>query len=137
MTITIHSSFLPHLDPEESLTFYRDVLGFEVRLDVGYENLRWITVGPAGQRDTAIVLHPPAATPGLSEEDRSLILELVAKGSYFGVNLATPDLDQTFEALVAAGADVVQEPIAQDYGIRDCAVRDPAGNLLRIQETAA
>lgn len=137
MRTTIHSSFLPHLDPEESLAFYRDVLGFDVRLDVGYEDMRWITVGPADQPDTAIVLHPPAATPGLTDDERTMLLELIAKGSYFGVNLATPDLDGTFASLVEAGADIVQEPIAQDYGIRDCAVRDPAGNLLRIQEVAA
>lgn len=137
MRTTIHSSFLPHLDPEESLAFYRDVLGFDVRLDVGYEDMRWITVGPADQPDTAIVLHPPAATPGLTDDERTMLLELIAKGSYFGVNLATPDLDGTFASLVEAGADIVQEPIAQDYGIRDCAVRDPAGNLLRIQEVSA
>jgi catechol 2,3-dioxygenase-like lactoylglutathione lyase family enzyme len=136
MDITIHSSFVPHLDPDASLAFYRDTLGFEVRLDVGYEDMRWITVGPAGQPDTAIVLHPPAATPGLTDEERAMLLELIAKGSYFGVNLATPDLDATFAALEANGADIVQEPIDQDYGLRDCAVRDPAGNMIRIQQTS-
>lgn len=135
MDITIHSSFLPHSDPEASLAFYRDVLGFEVRLDVGYEDMRWITVGPAGQPDTAIVLHPPGATPGLTDEERTMLFELIAKGSYFGVNLATPDLTATFEGLEAAGAEIVQEPIDQDYGLRDCAVRDPAGNMIRIQQT--
>jgi len=134
MQTTIHSSFLPHLEPEQSLAFYRDVLGYEVRLDVGYEDLRWITVGPAGQPDTAIVLHPPAATPGLTDQERTTLLELIAKGSYFGINLATRDLDATFAALEAAGAEIVQEPIDQDYGVRDCAVRDPAGNLIRIQQ---
>jgi catechol 2,3-dioxygenase-like lactoylglutathione lyase family enzyme len=136
MELTINSSFLPHLDPEASLAFYRDVLGFDVRLDVGYEDMRWITVGAPGQDDTAIVLHPPAATPGLTDEERTMLLELVAKGSYFGVNLATPDLDATFAALESSGADIVQEPIEQDYGVRDCAVRDPAGNMIRIQESA-
>lgn len=135
MDISIHSSFLPHSDPEESLAFYRDVLGFEVRLDVGYEDMRWITVGPAGQPDTAIVLHPPGATPGLTDEERTTLLELIAKGSYFGVNLATPDLTDTFERLEAGGAEIVQEPIDQDYGLRDCAVRDPAGNMIRIQQS--
>ena len=134
MDITIHSSFLPHIDPEASLVFYRDTLGFEVRLDVGYEEMRWITVGPAGQPDTAIVLHPPTATPGLTDEERSTLLELVAKGSYFGANLATADLDSTFATLESSGAEIVQEPIEQDYGVRDCALRDPAGNMLRIQE---
>ena len=134
MELSIHSSFLPHLDPEASMAFYRDTLGFEVRLDVGYEDMRWITVGPAGQPDTAIVLHPPTATPGLTDDEQRTLLELVAKGSYFGVNLATPDLDATFALLEAGGADIVQEPIEQDYGLRDCAVRDPAGNMLRIQQ---
>ena len=135
MDITIHSSFLPHSDPDASLAFYRDVLDFEVRLDVGYEDMRWITVGPAGQPDTAIVLHPPGATPGLSDDEKNTLLEIIAKGGYFGVNLATPDLDTTFAKLEAAGTDIVQEPIEQDYGVRDCAIRDPAGNMIRIQET--
>ncbi|MGY2064538.1 VOC family protein [Blastococcus sp. SYSU DS0619] len=134
MDITIHSSFLPHTDPEASLAFYRDVLGFEVRLDVGYEGMRWITVGPPGQPDTAIVLHPPTAGPGLTDEDKRTILELMAKGSFFGVNLATADLDGTFATLERGGAEVVQEPTDQPYGLRDCAVRDPAGNMIRIQQ---
>ena len=134
MDITVHSSFLPHIDPEASLAFYRDTLGFEVRLDVGCEEMRWITVGPAGQPDTAFVLHPPTATPGLTDEERNTLLELVAKGSYFGANLATADLDSTFATLESSGAEIVQEPIEQDYGVRDCALRDPAGNMLRIQE---
>jgi catechol 2,3-dioxygenase-like lactoylglutathione lyase family enzyme len=136
MDIKIHSSFLPHSDPEESLAFYRDVLGFEVRLDVGYENMRWITVGPTDQPDTAIVLHPPGATPGLTDEERTTLIEVIAKGSYFGVNLATADLDGTFAELEASGAEIVQEPIDQDYGLRDCAVRDPAGNMIRIQQSS-
>ncbi|MFG2048106.1 VOC family protein [Micromonospora sp. NPDC048935] len=134
MDITIHSSFLPHIDPDASLTFYRDVLGFEVRNDVGFGGMRWITVGPAGQPGTSIVLHPPAATPGITDDERQTILELVAKGSYFGVNLATSDLDATFATLEATDAEVVQEPTEQPYGVRDCAFRDPAGNLIRIQE---
>ena len=134
MEITIHSSFLPHTDPDASLAFYRDTLGFEVRNDVGYQGMRWITVGPAGQPDTSVVLHPPAATPGLTDDERRTILELVAKGSYFGVNLATTDLDGTFAQVEAAGAEVVQEPTEQPYGVRDCAFRDPAGNMIRIQE---
>jgi catechol 2,3-dioxygenase-like lactoylglutathione lyase family enzyme len=134
MKITIHSSFLPHTDPDASLAFYRDVLGFEVRHDVGYKGMRWITVGPAAQPDTAIVLHPPTALPGLTDDERQTILELMAKGSYFGVNLATPDLDGTFAKLAASGAEVVEEPTDQPYGIRDGAVRDPAGNLIRIQQ---
>jgi catechol 2,3-dioxygenase-like lactoylglutathione lyase family enzyme len=134
MDITIHSSFLPHTDPDASLAFYRDVLGFEVRNDVGYKGMRWITVGPADQPGTSIVLHPPAATPGITDDERRTILELMAKGSYFGVNLATADLDGTFAKLEASGAEVVQEPTEQPYGVRDCAFRDPAGNMIRIQE---
>jgi catechol 2,3-dioxygenase-like lactoylglutathione lyase family enzyme len=134
MGITIHSSFLPHTDPDASLAFYRDTLGFEVRNDVGFKGMRWITVGPADQPDTSIVLHPPAATPGITDDERRTILELMAKGSYFGVNLATDDLDGTFAELEASDAEVVQEPTDQPYGVRDCAFRDPAGNMIRIQE---
>jgi catechol 2,3-dioxygenase-like lactoylglutathione lyase family enzyme len=135
MDITIHSSFLPHTDPEASLAFYRDVLGFEVRLDVGYEDMRWITVGPVGQADTAIVLHPPAVGYDVDDDDRALLMQLIAKGSYFGINLATDDLDGAFARIEASGADIVQEPIEQDYGVRDAAFRDPAGNLIRLQQT--
>lgn len=132
--LSIHSSFLPHLNPEASLAFYRDVLGFEVRLDVGRGPMRWITVGPPGQTDTAIVLHPVLEGDGITAQEHAALLSVIAKGAYFGVNLAAADLDATFAALEAAGADIVQEPIDQDYGIRDCAVRDPAGNQIRIQQ---
>ncbi len=135
MQITIHSSYLPHTDADASLAFYRDVLGFEVRLDVGYEDMRWITVGPPGQPDTAIVLHPPAVGYDVSPEERDLLLALIAKGSTFGINLATDDLDDAFARIEAAGAEIVQEPIEQDYGVRDAAFRDPAGNLIRLQQT--
>lgn len=134
MNISIHSSFLPQTDPEASLAFYRDALGFEVRLDVGYEGMRWITVGPAGQPDTAIVLQPPVVDPGVTEDERRMITEMMAKGTFAGIVLATPDLDGVFERLQAADAEIVQEPADQPYGVRDCAVRDPAGNLIRIQE---
>jgi uncharacterized glyoxalase superfamily protein PhnB len=134
MDITIHSSMLPHDDPEAAVAFYRDTLGFEVRNDVGYRGMRWITVGPADQPDTSIVLYPPAATPGITDDERRTIAEMMAKGSYASINLATADLDSTFAKLEASGAEVVQEPIDQPYGVRDCAVRDPAGNLIRIQE---
>lgn len=134
MDITIHQSFLPHDDPDASLAFYRDVLGFEVRNDVGYKGMRWITVGPPNQPDTAIVLQPPAAFPGLTDDERRMIAEMMAKGTFAGVNLATKDLDAAFERLQASDVEVVQEPTDQPYGIRDCAFRDPAGNLVRIQE---
>ncbi|MEX0790247.1 MAG: VOC family protein [Actinomycetota bacterium] len=134
MEININASFLPHNDAEASLAFYRDTLGFEVRKDIGYQGMRWITVGPAGQPDTSVVLYPPAATPGLTDDERRAISEMMAKGSYASLLLATPNLDEVFEKLQAGEAEVVQEPIDQPYGIRDCAFRDPAGNLLRIQE---
>jgi uncharacterized glyoxalase superfamily protein PhnB len=133
MDITIHSSMLPQDDPDAALAFYRDTLGFEVRNDVEYGGMHWITVGPRDQPDTSIVLYPPAAAPGVTDEERRVIAEMMAKGTYASINLATPDLDATFERLQAT-AEVVQEPTEQPYGIRDCSVRDPAGNLVRIQE---
>jgi catechol 2,3-dioxygenase-like lactoylglutathione lyase family enzyme len=134
MNITIHYAFLPHDDPDASLAFYRDTLGFEVRNDVGYGGMRWITVGPADQPDTSIVLEPPAADPAVTDEERRTIVEMMAKGSYARITLATADLDDAFERLQASGVDVVQEPIDQPYGVRDCAFRDPAGNLIRMNE---
>lgn len=134
MDITIHGTMLPHEDPDTSLAFYRDVLGFEVRNDVGYGGMRWITVGPAGQPGTSIVLSPPAASPGITEDEKRTIAEMMAKGTYAMIVLATTDVDATFERLQAGGAEVVQEPTDQPYGIRDCAVRDPAGTLVRIQQ---
>jgi catechol 2,3-dioxygenase-like lactoylglutathione lyase family enzyme len=134
MDIIIHASFLPHTDPDASRAFYHDTLGFEVRNEVGYGGRRWITVGPAGQPDTSIVLYPPAATPGVTDDERRTIAEMMAKGSFASMLLATADLDGAFERVQASGAEVVQEPTEQPYGIRDCAVRDPAGNLIRIQE---
>ena len=133
MDITIHSSFLPHDDPNASLAFYRDTLGFEVRNDVEYGGMHWITVGPSDQPGTSIVLYPPEATPGLTDDERRTIAEMMAKGTYAMINLATKDLDGAFERLQAS-AEVVQEPTDQPYGVRDCALRDPAGNLIRIQE---
>jgi uncharacterized glyoxalase superfamily protein PhnB len=134
MDITIHSSFLPHENPEESVAFYRDTLGFEVRLDVGGGKMRWITVGPPNQPDTNVVLYPPSATPGLTDDERRLIAEMMAKGTFGTLLLATKDLDSTFERLQAGDVEVVQEPTEQPYGVRDCALRDPAGNMVRIQE---
>jgi len=134
MDITIHSSFLPHEDPEASLAFYRDTLGFEVRLDVGKGKMRWITIGPPNQPDTSIVLNPPAANPGITDDERRTIAEMMAKGSYGTLLLATKDLEGTFERLQADAVEIVQEPMDQPYGLRDCAVRDPAGNLIRIQQ---
>jgi uncharacterized glyoxalase superfamily protein PhnB len=133
MDITIAQAYLPQDDPDAALAFYRDVLGFEIRNDVGYKGMRWITVGPAGQ-PVSIVLTPPAVDPGITEDERKTIAEMMAKGTYAAINLATKDVDATFERLQAGGAEVVQEPIDQPYGVRDCAFRDPAGNLLRIAQ---
>jgi catechol 2,3-dioxygenase-like lactoylglutathione lyase family enzyme len=134
MDITIYQALLPHEDPDASLAFYRDTLGFEVRDDVEYQGMHWLTVGPPDQPGTSIVLYPPAATPGITDDERRLITEMMAKGTYASINLATKDVDGTFERLQAGDAEVVQEPTDQPYGVRDCAFRDPAGNLIRIQE---
>ncbi|MZF87381.1 VOC family protein [Streptomyces sp. SID5643] len=137
MDLHIHASFLPHDDPDAALAFYRDTLGFEVRNDVGYEGMRWITVGPVGQPGTNIVLHPPAADPGITDDERRTITEMMAKGTYASIVLATTDVDGTFERVQAGDAEVVQEPVDQPYGVRDCAFRDPAGNMVRIQQLKA
>jgi uncharacterized glyoxalase superfamily protein PhnB len=134
MDVSIHTTFLPHDDPEASLAFYRDTLGFEVRKQVEYGGMHWNTVGPKGQPDVNIVLHPPGADPGITDEERSVITEMMAKGTFASILLATPDLNTTFDEVQATGAEIVQEPTDQPWGIRDCAVRDPAGNMLRIQE---
>lgn len=134
MDITIHSTFLPHTDPDASLAFYRDTLGFEVRMDVGYDGMRWITVGPAGQPTTSIVLNPPGADPGITDDERRTITEMMAKGTYAMLLLATDDLDGAFAQLQASGAEIVEAPTEQPYGIRDCSVRDPSGNMIKIQE---
>ena len=134
MSLTIHASFLPHDDPDAALAFYRDLLGFELRQDVGYDGKRWLTVGPPGQPSTSIVLTPQGADLGLTDDERRTVAEMMAKGTYAGIVLATPDVDATFDKLQAGDVEVIQEPSDQPYGIRDCAVRDPAGNMIRIQE---
>ncbi|MEV7428464.1 VOC family protein [Nocardioides sp. NPDC092400] len=135
MDVTLHHAFLPHTDAEAALGFYRDLLGLELRNDVGYDGMRWLTLGPAGGTGTTLVLHPPAVDPGLSDDERRTVLELIAKGSCgAALTLATDDLDGLFKRLVDGGADVLQEPMDQPYGVRDCAFRDPTGNLLRIDE---
>jgi uncharacterized glyoxalase superfamily protein PhnB len=134
MDITIYQAYLPHEDPHASLAFYRDTLGFEVRNQVEYGGMHWNVVGPPGQPDTSIVLHPPGADPGITDDERRTIAEMMAKGTYASINLATADLDGAFARLQAADADIVQEPTDQPWGVRDCAVRDPAGNMIRINE---
>jgi uncharacterized glyoxalase superfamily protein PhnB len=135
MDLTIYQTLLPHDDPDASLAFYRDTLGFEVRNDVEYGGMHWITIGPPEQPGTSIVLYPPSATPGITDDERRTIAEMMAKGTFASINLATSDVDGTFARLQASdAAEVVQEPTDQPYGIRDCSFRDPAGNLIRIQE---
>ena len=134
MGISIHNTFVAQLDPEASLAFYRDAIGLEVRMDVGYEDMRWITMGPADQPDTAIVLHPPFADPGITEEERRTLTEMMAKGTYGMVVFASKDLDAAFAKAKGAGAEVVEEPTEQQWGVRDCSLRDPAGNMVKIQE---
>ncbi len=136
MDINIHSALLPQTDPDAALAFYRDTLGFEVRDDVGYEGLHWITVGPPDQPDVSIVLYPPQATPGITDDEQKMIAEMMAKGTFASLNLVSGDVDGAFERLQAGDAELVQEPTDQPYGVRDCAFRDPAGNLLRIQQTS-
>ncbi|KQV76553.1 glyoxalase [Aeromicrobium sp. Root344] len=136
MDITIHTTVLPHTDPEASVAFFRDALGFEVRQDVGQGTMRWITVGPANQPETSILLAPPAADPGVTDDERRTISEMMAKGTYGWILLATKDLNAAFEQVQATNAEVVQEPTEQPYGVRDCAFRDPAGNMIRIQEVS-
>ncbi|MBL3678691.1 VOC family protein [Leucobacter chromiireducens] len=134
MNINIHVTFLPHTDAEASLTFYRDVLGFELRNDVGYGDMRWLTVGPTNQPDTSIVLSPPAVDPGLTDDERRVIAELIAKGSYASIVFATDELESLFARVEAAGTEILQEPMDQDWGTRDFAFRDPAGNTVRVQQ---
>ncbi|WP_396129928.1 VOC family protein [Agromyces aerolatus] len=134
MDLNIQYTFLPHTDAEASLTFYRDVLGFELRNDVGYDGMRWLTLGSASQPETSIVLTPPAVDPGITDDERRVVEEMIAKGTYASIVLSTPDVDGVFDAVQASGAEVAQEPIDQPYGVRDCAFRDPAGNMVRIQQ---
>ena len=134
MDITIHETFLPQNDPDAALACYRDTLGFEVRNDVGRGKMRWITVGPPNQPSTSIVLHPPAADPGITDDERRTIAELMAKGSYASIVLSSDDLAAAFDQVAKSGAEVIQEPTDQPYGVRDCAFRDPAGNMVRINQ---
>ena len=129
--VTVASMFIPVSDPDAALGFYRDALGFEVTLDVGQDDQRWITVRPPGQ-DLSIVL--ATTHGGRSQEEGDALLALVTKGSIQACSLETDDLDATFEQLRASGAEVLQEPQDQPWGVRDCAFRDPSGNLLRINQ---
>ena len=134
MNVTLSHCFIAVDDHDKALAFYRDALGLEVRNDVGYEGMRWVTVGSPDQPDVAIVLEPPLADPNASPADRNAVADLLAKGMLRAVVFATEDCDATFERLRASGAEVVQEPMDQHYGVRDCAFRDPAGNLIRFNQ---
>ncbi|MET9598165.1 MULTISPECIES: VOC family protein [unclassified Streptomyces] len=134
MNINLSQCFIAVDDHDKALAFYRDVLGLEVRNDVGFEGMRWVTVGSPNQPDVEIVLEPPLADPGASPADRQAMAELLAKGMLRGVIFSTDDVDATFERIRAAGGEVLQEPVDQPYGVRDCAFRDPAGNMLRFNQ---
>jgi predicted enzyme related to lactoylglutathione lyase len=134
MDITLSQCFIAVDDHDAALAFYRDVLGLEVRNDVGFEGMRWVTLGSPAQPDVSIVLEPPLADPGASAADRQAMAELLAKGLLRAVIFATDDCDATFERVRAGGAEVLQEPIDQPYGVRDCAFRDPSGNELRFTQ---
>jgi predicted enzyme related to lactoylglutathione lyase len=134
MDIKLSQCFIPVDDHDKALAFYRDVLGLQVRNDVGFEGMRWVSVGAPSQPDVEIVLEPPVATPNASPADKAAAAELLAKGLLGGVIFSTDDCDATFERIRAAGAEVLQEPIDQPYGVRDCAFRDPSGNMLRFNQ---
>lgn len=134
MDIKLSQCFIAVDDHDKALAFYRDALGLEVRNDVGFEGMRWVTVGSPTQPGVEIVLEPPLADPNASEADRQTVAELMAKGMLRGVIFETDDCDATFERISAAGAEVLQEPMDQPYGVRDCAFRDPAGNMLRFTQ---
>ncbi|MYS12092.1 VOC family protein [Streptomyces sp. SID6041] len=134
MDIKLSQCFIAVDDHDKALAFYRDALGLEVRNDVGFEGMRWVTVGSPAQPDVEIVLEPPLADPNASPADRQAVAELLAKGMLRGVIFSTEDVDATFEKVRAAGGEVLQEPVNQPYGVRDCAFRDPAGNMLRFTQ---
>ncbi|MFF0295179.1 VOC family protein [Kitasatospora sp. NPDC004615] len=134
MDIKLSQCFIAVDDHDAALGFYRDALGLEVRNDVGFEGMRWVTLGSASQPDVEVVLEPPVADPGATDADRQAAAELLAKGLLRAVNFRTADCDATFEKIRATGADVLQEPMDQPYGVRDCAFRDPAGNMVRFAQ---
>jgi catechol 2,3-dioxygenase-like lactoylglutathione lyase family enzyme len=134
MTLSLSHCFLIVHDYDTALTFYRDVLGLEVRNDVAFEQSRWVTLSAPGNPEVEIGLEIPGYYPHTSPEDRQATADLLAKGLLPGVIFRTDDCDATFEKIRAAGADVIQEPIDQPYGVRDCAFRDPSGNMVRFSE---
>ncbi|MFF5495417.1 VOC family protein [Streptomyces aquilus] len=134
MDLKLHTCFIAVDDHDKAIAFYCDVLGLEVRNDVKYEGMRWTTVGSPLQPDVSIVLEPPAANPDLSPADREAMEQLLAKGVLRGVNFTTTDCDALFARVQASGAEVLQEPTDMPYGVRDCAFRDPAGNMLRFMQ---
>jgi predicted enzyme related to lactoylglutathione lyase len=135
MDIKLSHTFLAVDDHDKAIEFYRDLLGLEVRNDVGYEKMRWVTVGSSSQPEVDIVLYPPGSNPDMSDGDRAAVSDMMAKGVFATVVFWTDNCDATFDRLSTAGADVVQEPMDQSYGVRDCAFRDPAGNQVRFTQT--
>lgn len=134
MDIKLSQCFIAVDDHDKALAFYRDVLGLEVRNDVEFEGMRWVTVGSPSQPDVNIVLEPPLADPNAAPEDKQAMAELLAKGMLRGVIFATDNCDAMFERISAAGGEVLQEPMDMPYGVRDCAFRDPSGNLVRFMQ---
>ena len=134
MDIKLSQCFIAVDDHDKALAFYRDVLGLEVRNDVGFEGMRWVTVGSPSQPGVEIVLEPPTGDPNASPADKQAMAELLAKGMLRGVIFSTDDCDATFGRIQASGAEVLQEPTDMPYGVRDCAFRDPAGNMLRFAQ---
>ncbi|HEY9373426.1 VOC family protein [Streptomyces sp.] len=134
MDINLSQCFIATDDHDKAIPFYRDVLGLEVRNDVGFEGMRWVTVGSPAQPDVDIVLETPLADPSASPADREAVAALLAKGLLRGVIFNTDDVDAVFERIRAAGGEVLQEPVDQPYGVRDCAFRDPSGNMLRFAQ---
>jgi predicted enzyme related to lactoylglutathione lyase len=136
MDLKLSHCFIAVDDHDKALAFYRDALGLEVRNDVSFEGMRWVTVGPPLQPEIDIVLEPPTATPNASQADREAAAQLLAKGLLRAVIFTTDDVDGAFERIQASGAEVLQEPMNQPYGVRDCAFRDPAGNMLRFNQSS-
>jgi catechol 2,3-dioxygenase-like lactoylglutathione lyase family enzyme len=134
MTLTLSSCFVLIHDPELALGFYRDALGLELRNDVARDDFRWLTVGSSAQPGVSVVLTNYLAG---SPADIDALEGLLAKGALNGVHFQTDDLDATFEQVRGSGAEIVQEPTDQPWGTRDFAVRDPSGNLVRIDQPPA
>ncbi|GIJ52114.1 lyase [Virgisporangium aliadipatigenens] len=134
MNVRLQHCFIAVDDHDKAIHFYRDLLGLEITNDVAYEGMRWVSMTPPAQPEIQIVLENPDASPDASAADREILKDLLAKGLLRGVVFEVDDVDATFDRVQAGGAEVLQEPIDQHYGVRDCAFRDPAGNMIRINQ---